>query len=120
MTTPEFELQDKRHRELASLRIDRHAPAKPTGTGKTWHVPVLAVAGAALIALAGWAIVGRRLPVTVAVAARSNPGQDGPLPVLSGSGYIVTGDRYVSVGVRVPGRIDRYFVEEGQSVHKGD
>ena len=40
--------------------------------------------------------------------------------MLSGSGYVVTGDRYVSIGVRVPGRIDRYFVEEGESVHKGD
>ncbi len=35
-------------------------------------------------------------------------------------GYIVTGDRYRSIGVRVPGRIDRYFVEEGQSVKQGD
>src|SRR6185295_7683808 len=53
-------------------------------------------------------------------ATRSAPGETGPLPVLSGSGYIVTGDRYVSVGVRVAGRIDRYFVEEGQNVRKGD
>jgi RND family efflux transporter MFP subunit len=48
------------------------------------------------------------------------PGDSGPLPVLSGSGYIVTGDRYVSVGVRVAGRIDHYFVEEGQSVKKSE
>ena len=41
-------------------------------------------------------------------------------PLLSGSGYVVTGDRYVSIGVRVPGRIERYFVEEGQAVRKGD
>ena len=40
--------------------------------------------------------------------------------MLSGSGYIVTGDRYISIGVRVAGRIDRYFVEEGQNVHKDD
>src|SRR5204862_7976107 len=50
----------------------------------------------------------------------SAPGQAGPAPVLSGSGYVVTGDRYVSIGVRVPGRIDRYFVEEGQTVHRGE
>src|SRR5690606_13210508 len=31
-----------------------------------------------------------------------------------------TGDRYVSIGVRVPGRIERYFIEEGESVKKGD
>jgi HlyD family secretion protein len=33
--------------------------------------------------------------------------------MLTGSGYVVTGDRYVSLGVRVPGRIN-YIVEEGQ------
>ena len=59
---------------------------------------------------------GRRSPY----AQRAAAGDSGPAPVLSGSGYIVTGDRYVSIGVRVAGRIDRYFVEEGQSVHKGD
>jgi RND family efflux transporter MFP subunit len=42
------------------------------------------------------------------------------MPILSGSGYIVTGERYVSIGVRVAGRIDRYFVEEGQNVRRGD
>ena len=26
----------------------------------------------------------------------------------------------MSIGVRVPGRIERYFVEEGQAVHRGD
>jgi RND family efflux transporter MFP subunit len=76
---------------------------------------VLAIAG-----FAAWAVIGRTLPVTVAYATLAAPGQAGPAPVLSGSGYIVTGDRYVSIGVRVPGRIERYFVEEGQSIRKGD
>jgi RND family efflux transporter MFP subunit len=40
-------------------------------------------------------------------------------PVLSGAGYIVTGDRYISIGVRVPGRIDAYEVQEGDFVRKG-
>ena len=120
MTTPESELQDKRRSDLASLRIDRNAPPKPSGVGKTRRLTWTFALVAAVGALTAWAIAGRRLAVTVAPATRSNPGQDGPLPVLSGSGYIVTGDRYVSVGVRVPGRIDRYFVEEGQSVRKGD
>jgi len=39
--------------------------------------------------------------------------------VLTGSGYVVTGDRYISLGVRVPGRIEAYLVEEGQRVEKG-
>jgi RND family efflux transporter MFP subunit len=40
--------------------------------------------------------------------------------VLSGAGYVVTGDRYISIGVRVPGRIDAYTVQEGDLVRKGD
>jgi len=120
MTAPEFEIQDKRRRDLAALRIDRNGPAMSPRSRTKRRTPLLVAIVATLVALAGWAIAGRRLQVTVAPATRSNPGLDGPLPVLSGSGYIVTGERYVSVGVRVPGRIDRYFVEEGQSVHKGD
>jgi RND family efflux transporter MFP subunit len=60
------------------------------------------------------------VPVRVATAQQAAASETGPAPLLSGSGYVVTGDRYVSIGVRVPGRIDHYFVEEGQSVHKGD
>lgn len=120
MTTPELEHQDRLRRDLASLRIDRNAPAKPPGKRKTPRVTSLVVIVVGLAALAVWGIAGRRLTVTVVSATRSTPGQDGPVPVLSGSGYVVTGERYVSVGVRVPGRIDRYFVEEGQSVRKGD
>jgi RND family efflux transporter MFP subunit len=74
----------------------------------------------AIAVFAGWRVIDRPLAVTVAPVTLSSPAQVGPAPVLSGSGYIVTGDRYVSIGVRVPGRIDHYFVEEGQSVHKGD
>ena len=83
-------------------------------------VPRMATGSVAAIGAAAWVVHNRPLPVTVAVAQRVTAGQAGPAPLLSGSGYIVTGDRYVSIGVRVPGRIDRYFVEEGQTVHKGD
>src|ERR1035437_2142391 len=106
----EPEHQDKLRRDLASLRIDRNGPTRSTGKNRTRIAAVLIVAVVGLAAVAVWGIAGRRLSVTVAQATLSAPGQDGPLPVLSGSGYVVTGDRYVSVGVRVPGRIDHYFV----------
>jgi RND family efflux transporter MFP subunit len=106
--------------DLASLRIERDpAPRRTSRKRRRWVVPVVVVVALA-VAAAVWAVKSRPLPVTVAYATRSAPGASGPLPVLSGSGYVVTGDRYVSVGVRVAGRIDRYFVEEGQSVRKGD
>jgi RND family efflux transporter MFP subunit len=46
-------------------------------------------------------------------------GEDG-VPVLSGAGYVVSADRYIAIGVRVGGRIDRYMVEEGDHVQAGD
>ena len=39
--------------------------------------------------------------------------------MLTGSGYVVTGERYISLGVRVPSRIERYLVEEGEVVKAG-
>jgi HlyD family secretion protein len=112
--------EERLRAELSSLRIERDpAPRRTPRRRRRWWIPVLL---ALLVIGAGavWAMRTRALAVGVAYATRSAPGEAGPLPVLSGSGYIVTGDRYVSVGVRVAGRIDRYFVEEGQSVKKGD
>ena len=106
--------------DLSSLRIERdpivHRP--PRRARRWWLLVVVVVLLAG--AVGAFSALTRPLPVGVAYATRSAPGAAGPLPVLSGSGYIVTGDRYVSVGVRVAGRIDRYFVEEGQSVTKGE
>ncbi len=118
---PETPDKDERLRaDLASLRLDRGADAAPRRKRRPIGRWLLL---AALIAAAGggayW-FAGRALPVTVAYAERVASDEAGPLPVLSGSGYIVTGDRYISIGVRVAGRIDRYFVEEGQEVVKGD
>ena len=112
--------------DLASLRIDRGTAPAPTVRARSrrrgrrrWP----AVVGVLLVLVAGvavWRTAGAPQTVTVATAVVANPADIGPAPVLSGSGYVVTGDRYVSIGVRVAGRIDRYFVEEGQSVHQGD
>ena len=117
-TTTRSDRDDQLHADLASLRLERSAPVpvrRPPRRRRTILVSGVRVliAGVAL-----WALRGRPLQVTVAYATLSAPGQAGPAPVLSGSGYIVTGDRYVSIGVRVPGRIERYFVEEGQTVVK--
>ncbi len=60
--------------------------------------------------------------VRVAYAERAEAGASAPSAagaVLTGSGYVVTGEKYISIGVRVPGRIDAYLVEESQSVTKG-
>jgi RND family efflux transporter MFP subunit len=106
--------------DLESLRIDRTAtPARQGHRRRRWLRPALA--GLVVLALAaGLFRRARPTPVQVATVVVMSAADSGPAPVLSGSGYIVTGDRYVSVGVRVAGRIDRYFVEEGQSVRQDD
>jgi len=72
------------------------------------------------VATAGWFVANQPVAVATVTAERSTRGALGPLPVLAGSGYIVTGERYVSIGTRIAGRIDRYFVEEGDDVRAGD
>jgi RND family efflux transporter MFP subunit len=65
------------------------------------------------------ATLGRVAEVTSPTPSVSGRARDRPRRVLTGSGYVVTGDRYISLGVRVPGRIEAYLVEEGQRVEKG-
>ncbi len=121
MTSPGPEPEERLRAELASLRIERGAQVRPARrAGERRRLMPVAIAVVVLAGLALWLMSGRAVPVTVVYATLSAPGQAGAPPVLSGSGYIVTGDRYVSIGVRVAGRIDHYFVEEGQTVRKGD
>ncbi|GBD25587.1 Multidrug resistance protein MdtA [bacterium HR30] len=103
--------------DLAALRLPREKAWQPRRR-RRW--PWALVVAAVVLGFALWWGVGAAVEVGVAEAVRVRAAEAGPLPVLSGSGYIVTGERYVSIGVRVPGRIERYFVEEGQSVRRGD
>jgi len=106
--------------ELAALRIDRgRPPAKP---GRRRLALVAAGGGVALLlsGLAAWRFLAAPVVVEVAYALRSEPGSASASgPVLAGSGYVVTGEKYISIGVRVPGRIDQYFVDESDRVEKG-
>ena len=115
MSEAETDRDTDLRQDLEALRIDRGAaPRKRRRRPLRWLVLAAAVAVAGVILAR--ALTPRAIPVSVAAAERAAPGQVKTVPVLSGSGYIVTGDRYISVGVRVAGRIERYFVEEGQTV----
>jgi RND family efflux transporter MFP subunit len=107
--------------ELARLRIDRDAvPLRDAPPWRRWLLAGALVLAFVLLALLGWRItLGRTLEVRVAYAERSAPGAAVAGAVLTGSGYIVTGERYVALGVRVPSRIERYLVEEGERVEAG-
>lgn len=109
--------QEQLRNDLESLRLDRTAPPSRRRRGWGKYVAGVLVLTAAV---AGWRVLARETPVKVSQATTVRVSEIGPEPVLSGSGYVVTGERYVSIGVRVPGRIDAYFVEEGQSVQQYD
>lgn len=108
--------------DLESLRIERGAAAPVRARrGLRWFGTVVVIAILAVLGFLGMQrLSGGAIDVRVARGTTAPRGADVLLPVLSGSGYIVTGERYISIGVRVPGRIDRYFVEEGQAVRASD
>jgi RND family efflux transporter MFP subunit len=107
--------------ELARLRIDRDAVA--LREAPRWRGYAVAAGLAllfSLLAFSAWRLtLGATPQVRVAFAERSAPGAAAAGAVLTGSGYVVTGERYVSLGVRVPSRIERYLVEEGERVEAG-
>jgi RND family efflux transporter MFP subunit len=105
--------------DLAALRLDRGAAAPRPG-GSRWLIAVAIALLFCLGAFGAWrATLGRVREVRVAYATLTNPGTAPAGEVLTGSGYVVTGDRYISLGVRVPARIEAYLVEEGQTVEAG-
>lgn len=108
-----------RNDDLAALRIDRSAAAHPP---RRWRrLPPLGVVLALALGLGlAWRLAFGREPQVKVAYARAVGARDVPPAVaLTGSGYIVTADHYISLGVRVPGRIEAYLVEEGEHVRKG-
>jgi RND family efflux transporter MFP subunit len=104
--------------DLAALRIDRDAVAlRPKPRWRGWLVVAALAIVFAVASLAAYRLtIGRTLAVRVAYAERTTGAGAPAATVLTGSGYVVTGDRYISLGVRVPSRIERYLVEEGETV----
>jgi len=108
--------------DLQALRIDRGAPAASPRSGRRGLVlGIGAVLALALLGVGAWALFGGTREVEVAYASRIEAGGSAPAaPVLSGSGYVVTADKYISVGTRIPGRIEKFFVDEADRVKAGD
>jgi RND family efflux transporter MFP subunit len=107
--------------QLHSLRIDREAPRPPIRS--PFGMVAAIVAGAVVLAVGAFLASGalRRSTPTVRVAkAELVAGGESPgAPVLSGAGYVITAEKYIAIGVRVPGRIERFLVDEGDRVEPG-
>ena len=115
------ETAEELRRHLAALRLERGTSPPPRRAGRRL-VAVGAAVAAVVLAAAGYQLLaGRPAVVEVAQASVAASGSNGAgVPILSGAGYVVSADRYIAIGVRVGGRIERYMVEEGDHVQAGD
>jgi HlyD family secretion protein len=105
-------------RELESLRIARAPqPKKPSRL-----IPaVITLAILAVVGAAGYVVyqrtLGRPPEVQTAIVSVKAAGQAGT--VLTGSGYIVTEHKYITIGTKILGQIVEEPIEEGQHVKVG-
>src|SRR5579885_3223552 len=105
-------------RELESLRIARKADQRQSRL-----IPAaIVLAVAAGMASLGYEIyghtIGRPPEVQTAIVTIKQAGQPGTL--LTGSGYVVTQHKYITIGTKLLGQIVAEPIEEGQHVKKGD
>jgi len=112
--------EEKLRADLAALRVERASDPSVGRSRARGRSPLLWLAPAVLVGLGIGAIGLRATPVTVAPAVLTDAAAIGDAPVLTGSGYIVPGDKVVAIGARVPGRVERYLVDDGSVVHAGD
>jgi RND family efflux transporter MFP subunit len=112
--------EEKLRADLAALRVERPAEsARPKGRAGRRNARLWL--GLAILVALGVAGVGLRpTPVEVAPAILADAAALGDAPLLTGSGYIVPGDKIVAIGARVPGRVERYLVDDGSIVKAGD
>jgi RND family efflux transporter MFP subunit len=106
--------------ELEQLRLPRDGAGEVRPRRRRrgrWLLVVLVLL--ALGALAFWRLEGRPAEVEVVEATALAEVAGEPVPVLSGSGYLVPAQPFIAVGSRVAGRIQRYRVEEGDRVEAG-
>jgi RND family efflux transporter MFP subunit len=106
-------------RELESLRIARSEGPKV----RSRLLPVIiAVAVLAVLSAAGYIAwsktLGRPPEVQTAIVTVRRAGQPGVL--LTGSGYIVTKQKYITIGTKILGQIVGEPIQEGQHIRKGD
>jgi HlyD family secretion protein len=106
-------------RELESLRISR--ATEPQARRRVLPFALAAVALAVIVVVGYVAYsrtLGRPLEVETVIVTASRGSQPGVL--LTGSGYVVTRHKYITIGTKILGQIIDEPIEEGQHVKKGD
>src|SRR6266436_769652 len=110
-----------RNHELETLRIERPQEQPRRKRGRLISIAMLMVL-ATILGAAGYVIYARTIgrPPTVQtmmIVART----DGRSSVLlTGSGYIVTRHKYITIGTKILGQIVDEPIEEGQHIKRGD
>ncbi len=116
-------MNDQLSSDLASLRIDRDAPNPPHGSSagiKRVLVPVLVVAAIGAAGYFGWTkLEGQILKqeVKTTEVALISPSQTEVQ--ITATGYVIP-QRTSKVGAKLPGRLAKVFVKEGDTVKEGD
>jgi RND family efflux transporter MFP subunit len=112
-------VNDQLSSDLASLRIDRDAPTPPSGA-KRVVVPLLVVAALAVGGYVAWTrLEGQILKqeVKTTEVALISPSQSEVQ--VTATGYVIP-QRTSKVGSKIPGRLAKVFVKEGDTVKEGD
>ena len=106
-------------RDLEALRIKREA--EPERRSRLLPVALMLLIFAALAA-GGYQVyghtLGRPTEVQTAYVTMQRAGQPGV--ILTGSGYVVTRHKYITIGTKILGQIMEEPIEEGQHVKKGE
>jgi HlyD family secretion protein len=106
---------------LDALRITRRPQGK-NSAGKIYRSIATALGVLVAIAGAGYALYvrafDRPLSVETVVVTSRQANHAGVL--LTGSGYVVTRHKYITVGTKILGQIVEEPIEEGQKVRKGE
>src|SRR5713226_8725303 len=107
--------------ELATLRIER-PPEQPRRKRSQLVSIAMLMVLATVLGVAGYVIYAKTIgqPPTVQtmmVVARTDHQSS---ILLTGSGYIVTGHKYITIGTKILGQIVEEPIEEGQHIKVGD
>ncbi len=105
-------------RDINALRITRQPPQRRKPTSKVG----LAVVAIVTLGLAGFTIYKRTFgqPLAVETIVVRQPLASERGVILTGSGYVVTRHKYITIGTKILGQIVEEPIEEGQQVRKGD